>query len=583
MAKEISYDNETRQKMAAGVAKLADAVRVTLGPRGRYVAMTKKGERHPNLTNDGAMVASHVSEEDRTARAGLEVVRQAAIAANNEAGDGTSTATVLADAIVREGVRYVAAGSDPLALRRGIQAAADAVAEELLAGAQQVTTRDQMAEIATVSSGDAEIGGLIADALEEIGLDGVISVEKSNSFGLSLDVKRGMLFDRGFISPYMADDMGKMTGELHQPYILITDQRLADNFRDVVPVLEEVIDSGHPVLIVADDVRGESLNALLTNRERGVLTSVAVTAPGAEERRKAELEDMAILTGGEVITPDRGLALTDARKSMLGRAQDVQITKDRTLIIGGKGKADAVEARCEAIRAELAKPHSEYDAGVLRERLAKLTGGIAVLSVGAATETEMNEIRSRIQDAIRATRSAAEQGLLAGGGVALVQASRVIDGLDLAGAGEAAGCSEAAAAGAAGADGDAAGAASADGELASGSAGGNASGVAGATATSDDVRHGAEILRRALEEPLRALCANAGYDGNVEVERARAAEPGCGLNCETGERGNMIAMGVADPAKVTVTALQAAASVASLILITECAVVEAADSEDAGE
>ena len=579
MAKEISYDNETRQKMAAGVAKLADAVRVTLGPRGRYVAMTKKGERHPNLTNDGAMVASHVSEEDRTARAGLEVVRQAAIAANNEAGDGTSTATVLADAIVREGVRYVAAGSDPLALRRGIQAAADAVAEELLAGAQQVTTRDQMAEIATVSSGDAEIGGLIADALEEIGLDGVISVEKSNSFGLSLDVKRGMLFDRGFISPYMADDMGKMTGELHQPYILITDQRLADNFRDVVPVLEEVIDSGHPVLIVADDVRGESLNALLTNRERGVLTSVAVTAPGAEERRKAELEDMAILTGGEVITPDRGLALTDARKSMLGRAQDVQITKDRTLIIGGKGKADAVEARCETIRAELAKPHSEYDAGVLRERLAKLTGGIAVLSVGAATETEMNEIRSRIQDAIRATRSAAEQGLLAGGGVALVQASRVIDGLELAGCGGAAGCGEAgaaAAAEAAGADGAAAGVASADGD---------AAGAAGATAASDDVRHGAEILRRALEEPLRALCANAGYDGNVEVERARAAEPGCGLNCETGERGNMIAMGVADPAKVTVTALQAAASVASLILITECAVVEAPkpEFEDAGE
>ena len=341
----------------------------------------------------------------------------------------------------------------------------------------------------------------------------------------------------------------------------------------MVPVLEEVIDSGHPVLIVADDVRGESLNALLTNRERGVLTSVAVTAPGAEERRKAELEDMAILTGGEVITPDRGLALTDARKSMLGRAQDVQITKDRTLIIGGKGMADAVEARCEAIRAELSKPHSEYDAGVLRERLAKLTGGIAVLSVGAATETEMNEIRSRIQDAIRATRSAAEQGLLAGGGVALGQASRVIDRLNLAGACEAAGCGEAAAAGAAGAD----------GELASGSAGGNASGVAGATATSDDVRHGAEILRRALEEPLRALCANAGYDGNVEVERARAAEPGCGLDCETGERGNMIAMGVADPAKVTVTALQAAASVASLILITECAVVEAADSEDAGE
>ncbi len=558
MAKEITYDNETRQKMAAGVAKLADAVRVTLGPRGRYVAMTKAGERHPNITNDGALVASHVSEEDHASRLGLEVVRQAAIAANNEAGDGTSTATVLADAIVREGVRHVAAGSDPLALRRGIQKAADAVSAELLSQAVQVTTRDQMAEIATVSSGDAEIGNLIADALEQIGLDGVISVEKSNSFGLSLDVKRGMLFDRGFISPYMADDMGKMTGELHQPYILITDQRLADNFRDVVPVLEEVIDSGHPVLIVADDVRGESLNALLTNRERGVLTSVAVTAPGAEERRKAELEDMAILTGGEVITPDRGLSLTDARKSMLGRAQDVQISKDRTLIIGGKGKAEAVEARCDAIRAELEKPHSEYDAGVLRERLAKLTGGIAVLSVGAATESEMNEIRSRIQDALRATRAAAEQGLLPGGGVALVQAASVIDGLEFAGESGASGATSA-------------------GESGAGAAA--ATGGAGAAGGAGDERHGAEILRRALEEPLRALCANAGYDGNVEVERAREADAGCGLNCETGERGNMLAMGVSDPAKVTVTALQAAASVASLVLITECAITEIEEEE----
>ena len=530
MAKNVAYGTEAQQKMADGVAKLAAAVRVTIGPRGRYVAMTKPGERHPNVANDGAMVASHVGSQDHVSRMGLEVVREAAIAANNDAGDGTSTATLLADALVREGVRAVAAGSDPLALRRGMQKAADVVADELFSRAVQVSTRDQMAKIATVSSGDAEIGGMIADALDEIGPDGVVSVEKSNTFGLNLEIKRGMLFDRGFISPHMADDMGKMTGELHQPYILITDQRLADNFRDIVPVLEEVIQSGHPLLIVADDVRGEALSSLLANREKGVLESVAVVAPGAEERRRAELEDLAILTGGEVITPNRGLALADARKSMLGRAADVQITKSRTLIIGGKGKADAIEARCEAIRAELSRPHSEYDAGVLRERLAKLTGGIAVMSVGAATETEMNEIRSRIQDALRATRSAAEQGLLAGGGVALAQAGRVLEGLEVA---------------------------------------------------DDDERFGVDILRRSLEEPLRALCANAGYDGNVEVSRVRDAAPGCGLNCETGERGSMLEMGVADPAKVTVTALKAAASVASLILITDCAVVEAEKDEDA--
>lgn len=530
MAKEISYDNETRQSLAAGVAKLADAVRVTIGPKGRYVAMTKPKERHPNVSNDGATVAAHVSSQDHVEKMGLEIVREAAMAANNEAGDGTSTATLLADAIVREGVRHVTAGNDPLALRRGIQKAADAVSDELLAGAVQVTTRDQMAEIATVSSGDEEIGGKIADALEEIGKDGVISVEKSTTFGISLDVKKGMLFDRGFISPYMADDMGKMTGELEQPYILMTDQRLADNFKDIVPVLEEVMQSGHPLLIVADDVRGEALNSLLMNCQRGTLHSVAVVAPGAEDRRRAELEDMAILTGGEVITPDRGLTMADARKSMLGRAASVQITKDRTLIIGGKGKAEAIEARCEAIRNELTRPHSDYDLDVMRERLAKLSGGIAVLSVGAATETEMNEIRSRIQDALRATRSAASQGLLAGGGVALLQAAKVLDDLEV---------------------------------------------------VSEEERFGVDILRRALEEPLRALCANAGYDGNVEVSRAREAAFGYGLNCETGERGDMIKMGVADPAKVTVTALQAAASVASLILITNCAVVEAEKEEDA--
>ena len=531
MAKEIAYDNETREKLATGVAKLADAVRVTIGPKGRYVGITKKGERHPNVSNDGATVAAHVGAYDHVEKMGLQVVREAATAANNEAGDGTSTATLLADAIVREGVRYVTAGNDPLALRRGIQKAADVASDELLKAATQVTTREQMAEIATVSSGDPEIGEKIAEALDEIGQDGVISVEKSTKFGIGLEIKKGMLFDRGFISPYMADDMGSMTGELEQPYILITDQRLADNFKDVVPVLEEVMQSGHPLLIVADDVRGESLNSLLMNRQKGTLISAAVMCPGAEERRKAELEDMAILTGGEVISPERGLSLSDARKSMLGRAASVQITKNRTLIIGGKGKPEAIEKRCEAIRNELKTPHSDYELDVLRERLAKLSGGIAVMSVGAATETEMNEIRSRIQDALRATRSAASQGLLAGGGVALIQASKVLDQVEVA---------------------------------------------------NEEERFGVDILGKALEEPMRALCSNAGYNGDVEVTKALEAQPGFGLDCETGKYGDMIAMGVADPAKVTVTALQAAASVASRILITNCSITEA-DKKDEEE
>lgn len=531
MAKEIAYDNETREKLATGVAKLADAVRVTIGPKGRYVGITKKGERHPNVSNDGATVAAHVGAYDHVEKMGLQVVREAATAANNEAGDGTSTATLLADAIVREGVRYVTAGNDPLALRRGIQKAADVASDELLKAATQVTTREQMAEIATVSSGDSEIGAKIAEALDEIGQDGVISVEKSTKFGIDLEVKKGMLFDRGFISPYMADDMGSMTGELEQPYILITDQRLADNFKDVVPVLEEVMQSGHPLLIVADDVRGESLNSLLMNRQKGTLISAAVMCPGAEERRKAELEDMAILTGGEVISPERGLSLADAKKSMLGRAASVQITKSRTLIIGGKGKQEAIEKRCEAIRNELKTPHSDYELDVMRERLAKLSGGIAVMSVGAATETEMNEIRSRIQDALRATRSAASQGLLAGGGVALIQASKALDQVEVA---------------------------------------------------NEEERFGVDILRKALEEPMRALCSNAGYNGDVEVAKALEAQPGFGLDCETGKYGDMISMGVADPAKVTVTALQAAASVASLILITNCSITEA-DKKDKEE
>lgn len=527
MPKDIVFDNNARSGLAAGVDKLARVVRVTIGPRGRYVAMQK--ERTANVSNDGATVAANVDLEDHVENVGMKVVREAAIAANNEAGDGTTTATILADALVRVGVRAVAAGADPLALRRGMQAAADAACEELLRTATPVTTREQYAEIAAVSAGSAEIGEKIADAFAEIGTHGVISVEKSQVFGLSVNFLRGMVFDRGFISSQMADDMGKLTGELHQPYILITSERLSDNVRDIVPMLEEVIESGHPLLVVADDVRGEALGTLLTNRQRGTLESVAVQCPGAEERRKAELEDLAVLTGGEVISPDRGLSLADVHKSMLGRAQDVQITQKRTLIVGGKGKADAIEARCKAIQKQLKqKALTEYDRGVLEERLAKLQGNIAVMKVGAATESEMEEMRSRIQDALRAVRSAADQGLVAGGGVALLQAAKALDGLK---------------------------------------------------AASPDEAQGVAIMRRALEEPLRALAANAGVEGSVAVARVRDLPQGQGINFLTGQTGDMIKLGIADPAKVACTALQAAASVASMILITECVVSSALPAE----
>ena len=513
MSKDIAFDNETRTKMAAGVNKLADAVRVTIGPKGRYVAMQKEHEK-PNVSNDGATVAANVDLEDPIENMGMKIVREAAIAANNDAGDGTTTATILSDAIVSEGVRCVISGSDPLALRRGIQRAADVVADEVLKNAVEVTTREQIAEIATVSAGDRQIGEKIAEAMDAIGRDGVISVEKSQNFGIEVKILKGMMFDNGFISPYMADDPARLEGELTEPYILLTDQRLGDNFADIVPVLEEVMQSGHP---------------LLMNRRRGTLTSVAVKAPALGDRRKAELEDLAILTGGEVITPDRGLTLADARKSMLGRAASVQITKDRTTILGGKGKPEAIEQRCDQLRAQIETEKIDYDRDVLRERLAKLSSGIAVMEVGAATESEMNEIRSRIQDALLATRSAAEQGLVAGGGVALLQAASALDGLVCENAEE---------------------------------------------------QLGIDILRKALEVPLRALAENAGYRGDVAVEKVKELPLGQGLDCMTGEYGDMIGRGIADPAKVTVTALQAAASVASLILITNASVSETVPEED---
>ena len=528
MPKDIAFDNETRAKLASGVNKLAEAVKVTIGPKGRYVAMEKTRAK-PNVSNDGATVAANIDLEDPIENMGMKIVREAAIAANNDAGDGTTTATILANAIISEGVRCVISGSDPLALRRGIQKAADVVAEEVRKNSIEVSTREQIAEIATVSAGERKIGEKIAEAIDKIGKDGIISVEKSQTLGVEVKFLEGMMFENGFISPYMADDQGTMTGELVEPYILMTDQRLGDNFTDVVPVLEEVMKSGHPLLIAADDVRGESLNALLTNRKRGTLNSVSVKAPGLGDRRKTELEDLAILTGGEAITPDRGLTLSDASKSMLGRAAKVTITKDRTTVIGGKGKAEDVERRCAQLRAEIERTPIGYDQDVLRERLAKLQDGIAVMYIGATTETEMNEIRSRIQDALLATRSAIAQGLVAGGGVALLQAAPVLDSLHF---------------------------------------------------DDPDEQLGVDILRKALEAPAYDLAENAGFRGDVVVEKTKELPIGEGLDCISGEYGDMIKRGIADPTKVTCTALQAAASVACLILITNASVSEVEPEEE---
>lgn len=520
MSKDLAFDNEVRTKLADGVGKLADAAKVTLGPKGRYVAMQiKRGKA--NVSNDGVTVAANIDLEDSVENIGMKVVREAAIGTNYDAGDGTTTATVLADAIVSEGVRNVVAGADPLALRRGIKQAADAVAEEVKKHAVKVTSKDQLVQIATVSVGDAKLGAKIGEAIDAAGKDGLVLVEKSQNFDVEVEYKRGMMFQHGFLSPYMADDMGRQTGELHEPYILLTDQRLDNNFRDLVPCLEEVIDSGHPILIIAEDVRGEALKTLVLNNGKGVLRSVAVEAPAVDERRKAELEDIAVATGGVVFSPERGLPLSEARKSLLGRAESARITADTTTIIGGKGKAEDIEARCAALRAEIATMTPGYDYDILRERLSKLAGGYSFIKVGAPTESELNEIRSRIQDALLATNSATEEGLVAGGGVALLQASKVLEDMHL---------------------------------------------------DNPEEQHGVEILRRALAVPLKTIAANAGFESAVVAEKVKNLPTGHGLDCKTGEYGDMIAMGVTDPAKVASTVLHTAVSVACQILITNASV-----------
>jgi chaperonin GroEL len=527
--KEIKYDAEARKALEAGVDAVANAVKVTLGPKGRYVVLDKKFGA-PTITNDGVTIAREIEVEDVFENQGAQLVREVATATNDVAGDGTTTATVLAQAIVRQGLKNVAAGANPLALKRGIEKAVDQVVVNIASQSKEVSGKDQIARVATISAGDEEIGDVIADAIEKVGKDGVVNVEEGQTFGMDLEFTEGMQFDKGYISPYMVTDQDRMEATLEDPYILIANSKIG-SVRDVLPVLEAVIQSGKPLLIIAEDVEGESLATLVVNKLRGTFTGVAVKAPGFGDRRKRMLEDIAILTAAEVITEEMGLKLENTQLSQLGRARRVVVAKDNTTIVDGAGDAEAIKGRINQIKAEIENTDSDFDREKLQERLAKLSGGVAVVKVGAATETEMKEKKHRVEDALQATRAALEEGIVPGGGVALLQASKAVstDG-----------------------DGD------------------------------DDEKTGARIVLRALEEPLRQLAENAGLEGSVVVNDVRKAKAGQGLNAASNEIVDLVAAGVIDPAMVTRSALQNAASIAKNILTTEAIVAEVPEKEGAG-
>lgn len=521
MAKEIKFEADARSGMAEGVKKLADAVKVTLGPKGRYVAL-ERSFGAPLVTNDGVTVAREVELEDPVENMGAQLVREAAVKTNDVAGDGTTTATLLADVIVSEGLRNVTAGADALGIRRGIVKATDAVVEAIKADATEITTKDQIANVGTISAGDAVIGEKIAEAMDEVGKDGAISVEESQTFGIDIDIVQGMQYDRGYISPYMATDTERMEAVLNDPYILLTDLKVT-SIQDLVPLLEQIMKSGRSLLIVAEDVEGEALGTLLLNKLRGTLNVVAIKAPGFGDRRARILEDIAVVTGGKVVSKDFGMTLADVTIDALGTAKTVKVSKDTTVIVDGAGDKAAVDARVASMRAEYDRLDSDFDREKLQERLSKLSGGVAVLKVGAATESELKETKSRIEDALQATRAAVEEGIVAGGGVALINAISALDALE---------------------------------------------------AADTDEQVGIDIIRKALEAPMRAIATNAGYEGSVIVEKVKGFAKGEGINFANGEQGDMIRMGVNDPVKVTRTALQSAASVAALILITEATINE---------
>ncbi|MHA5048650.1 chaperonin GroEL [Streptomyces sp. SD15] len=520
MAKIIAFNEEARRGLERGMNQLADAVKVTLGPKGRNVVLEKKWGA-PTITNDGVSIAKEIELEDPYEKIGAELVKEVAKKTDDVAGDGTTTATVLAQALVREGLRNVAAGANPMALKRGIEKAVEAVSGALLEQAKDVETKEQIASTASISAADTQIGELIAEAMDKVGKEGVITVEESQTFGLELELTEGMRFDKGYISAYFATDMERMEAVLDDPYILIANSKIA-NVKDLLPLLEKVMQSGKPLLIIAEDVEGEALSTLVVNKIRGTFKSVAVKAPGFGDRRKAMLGDIAILTGGEVISEEVGLKLENAGLDLLGRARKVVITKDETTIVDGSGSADQVAGRVNQIRAEIENSDSDYDREKLQERLAKLAGGVAVIKAGAATEVELKERKHRIEDAVRNAKAAVEEGIVAGGGVALIQASSVFEKLELTG----------------------------------------------------DEATGANAVKLALEAPLKQIAVNGGLEGGVIVEKVRNLPVGHGLNAATGEYVDMIAEGIIDPAKVTRSALQNAASIAALFLTTEAVIAD---------
>ncbi|MGW9303459.1 MULTISPECIES: chaperonin GroEL [Streptomyces] len=520
MAKIIAFDEEARRGLERGMNQLADAVKVTLGPKGRNVVLEKKWGA-PTITNDGVSIAKEIELEDPYEKIGAELVKEVAKKTDDVAGDGTTTATVLAQALVREGLRNVAAGANPMALKRGIEKAVEAVSAALLEQAKDVETKEQIASTASISAADTEIGAKIAEAMDKVGKEGVITVEESQTFGLELELTEGMRFDKGYISAYFATDMERMEASLDDPYILIVNSKIA-SVKDLIPLLEKVMQSGKPLLIIAEDVEGEALSTLVVNKIKGTFKSVAVKAPGFGDRRKAMLADIAILTGGTVISEEVGLKLENAGLDLLGRARKVVITKDETTIVDGAGDSEQVQGRVKQIRAEIENSDSDYDREKLQERLAKLAGGVAVIKAGAATEVELKERKHRIEDAVRNAKAAVEEGIVAGGGVALLQASAVFDKLDLTG----------------------------------------------------DEATGANAVKLALEAPLKQIAVNGGLEGGVVVEKVRNLPIGHGLNAATGDYVDMIAEGIIDPAKVTRSALQNAASIAALFLTTEAVIAD---------
>ncbi|MDA0566616.1 chaperonin GroEL [Streptomonospora sp. S1-112] len=533
-AKLIAFDEEARRGLERGMNQLADAVKVTLGPKGRNVVLEKKWGA-PTITNDGVSIAKEIELEDPWEKIGAELVKEVAKKTDDVAGDGTTTATVLAQALVREGLRNVAAGANPVGLKRGIDAAVTRISEELANLSKDIETKEQIASTASISAGDVQIGEAIAEAMDKVGKEGVITVEEGQTFGLELELAEGMRFDKGYISPYFATDLERMETVLEDPYILIANSKISNN-NEFLPIVEKVLQAGRPLVVIAEDVEGGALQTLVVNKIRGTFKSVAVKAPGFGDRRKAQLEDIAVLTGGQVITEEVGLKLENTELDMLGRARKVVVTKDETTIVDGSGDATAISGRVNEIRNEIERTDSDYDREKLQERLARLAGGVAVIKAGAATEVELKERKHRIEDAVRNAKAAVEEGILPGGGVALLQAGvPAFEKLDLQG----------------------------------------------------DEAIGADIVRRAIEEPLKQIAINAGLEGGVVAEKVKNLEAGIGLNAATGEYTDLFKDGVIDPTKVTRSALQNAASIAGLFLTTEAVIAEkpekaAPASPDAG-